>query len=509
MIKSRTNNSIKNTKYAIIGQGVGITLNFISRSVFISVLGTEYLGLNGLFSNILSMLSLAELGIGTAITYSLYEPLAKNDLFKIKALMNLFKNAYRLISIFIFIVGLLLIPFLDYFVEDGYHLNENIILIYLLFLINSSISYLLSYKRTLIIADQKKYLDTINRYTVLTILTLCQIGSLIITKNYLLFLIIQILFSIFENISISIIVNRIYPYIRTKEKVFLDERVKKEIQKNTVAMMAHKIGGILVNGTDNLIISKYLGLFAVGIYSNYLLIFNALNSLISQIFSSITASVGNLNATSDEKKSYEVFEIIYFMNFWIFSICSVCLMAVLNPFISIWIGEQYLLNKFTILILILNFYINGMRNSVNVFKNTYGLFWNDRYKSLIEAALNIIFSIILIQHYGITGVFIGTLISALLTNLWIEPYILFKYGFKLSPIKYFKKYLAYILITFLMAVIINWSVSMIIIDSIIILIFISLFIFIIVNILFFIIFWNDKKLKLLITLIPFLIKKEN
>lgn len=445
--------SIKNLIFAFGGQFLGIIISFIARIVFLKILTTEYLGLNGLFTNILTILSLAELGIGLAMNFSLYKPLAEQNKEKIKSLMYLYKKAYMIIGFVILILGVAISPLLPFFIKEMPNIPENIYLIYILFVVNTGISYFFSYKRALIISDQKRYISTIYRYGFYFVLNVAQIIALILTKNYILFLVLQAIFTLVENICISIKADKMYPYLKEKniEKLAIEE--KREIKKNVFAMVFHKVGAILVNATDNIIISKFLGLVWTGLYANYYFIINALNTVIGQIFSSVIASVGNLGATEDKEKLYDVFKKTFFINFWIFGFCSICLYILFNHFITLWIGEQYLISIGIVLILVIMFYMSGMRTSVVTFKEALGLFWYDRYKPIFEVVINLSVSIILVQKIGLAGVFIGTIVSTLTTVFWIEPLVLYKYGFKGNLLEYFKLYFKYTIITIIVGAI--------------------------------------------------------
>ena len=400
----RTENSIKNLIYAFSGQAIGIIVNLITRFVFIRFLAQEYLGIDGLFTNLLSILSLVELGIGPAMTFSLYKPLAQKDEKKIGALMNLYKNSYNVVGVLIIIIGLAITPLLPMFINQMPNIQE-INVIYILFVLNSGFSYFYAYKRSLIIADQKKYIATFYRYLFFVILNICQIVILMITKNYLLFLVAQILFTVIENIAISKKTQQLYPFLKDYKKGKLEKETKKEISKNIVAMTIHKIGGVVVKSTDNIILSKFVGLTPVAIYSNYYLIINAVNTVLMQVFNSITASVGNLNVTENKKKLTDIFEKIFFVNFWIYSFSSICLYILLNHFINIWIGNNYLFSVSIVTIIVINFYITGMRNTVLTYRDALGLYWQDRYKAIFESIINIVASIIFVKMFGTFGVF--------------------------------------------------------------------------------------------------------
>lgn len=443
----RTNSSIKNLIVAFGGQFAGIIISFIARLVFIRILTKEYLGLNGLFSNILSILSLVELGIGPAMTYSLYKPLAEKNIEKLKSLMRLYKKMYIIIGSVILVLGILLTPFLKYFIDEMPNTKENISYIYILFVVNTAISYFYTYKRSLIISDQKRYLATLYRYGFYLLLNITQIIILIITKNYILFLVAQIIFTFLENFFLSIKADKLYPFLKQKNIKKLEKKETDSIKKNVTAMVAHKVGGVIVNSTDNLFISKFVGIAAVGMYSNYYLITNALTTVIAQVFSSIVASVGNLCVTADKKKQNDIFSKVFFINFWIYGFASICLYVLFNSFIKIWVGSDYLFTMTTVSIIVINFYLTGMRKTVLTFRDAMGLYWYDRFKPALEVILNIVASIILAKFMGVTGIFIGTAISTIFSCFWLEPYILYKYGLKENVRYYFVEYAKYLVLT--------------------------------------------------------------
>lgn len=443
---SRTKNSVRNLSYALIGQVIGFVVSFIARIFFIQILGREYLGLNGLFTNVLTILSLAELGVGEAITYSLYKPLAEKDVKKCTMLMQVYKKVYNIIGLAILIIGFSLTPLLPYIIKnmpDIPYIN----LIYILFVINTAVSYFFSYKRNLIIADQKRYIATFYRYLAHFTFTFLEIVYLLLFKNYIGYLIIMILATLADNIMVSIKANKLYKFLSYKENVPLDKESKASIVKNTKAMMMHKVGGVVVNSTDNILLSMFVSLDSVGLYSNYFFVTNALNSITTHVFNSLTASVGNLFVTSDNKKAYGVFRDVYFLNYFMYSFIAVCLLCLFNPFIDLWVGKDYLFSFEIVLIIVINFYITGMRKSVLTFREASGLFYKDRWKSVFEAIINLVSSIILAIYFGTFGVFLGTLISSVTVCVWIEPLVLYKYGFKVKLREYFKLYFMFLIIT--------------------------------------------------------------
>ncbi len=462
---SRIMNTIRNTVVGFLAQMVVILLNFINRTIFIHYLGAGYLGLSGLFSNILSMLSLAELGIGVAISFSLFQPLKVNDIRKTKALMNFYQLAYRIIGIVILIVGLCLIPFLDYLIKDKPNI-PHFALIYILFLANTVVSYFFTYKRSLLSADQKEYLNSVNRTIFSIIQSIGQFLVLLLTRNYLLYLVVVIICTLGSNIRISYQCDKIYPYLKNnREKLTKNET--KSLMKYVVAQMSHKVGGIVVSGTDNILTTSLVsgGLIIVGLYSNYLLLINTIRSVITMFFTAVTASVGNLNAENDTEKSKEVFNKMFFLNMCFYGITASCIYNLANDFICLWLGKEYLLSTGIVLVIVANYYMSGMRQTCQIYNTTLGLFWNDRFKPWIEAFINLISSIILIRYSGFLGVLLGTLISTITTSFWVEPYILYKHGFKKKVTDYFVRYGQYTVVTLFSTVLSLYVTKMIVVNS--------------------------------------------
>ena len=417
-------------------------MSFLARFFFVRTLGDECLGLNGLLTNVVAVLSLAELGVGEAIIYSLYKPLAVGDTKKVAAIMRLFKKIYTVISIAIAVLGVAIMPVIPH-LANNYSGVYNIYYLYLLFLLNTVVSYLMSYKRNLIIADQKRYIATVYRYLFYSAMCVVQSIILILTKNYSLFLVLQVIFTVLENYMLSKKADKLYPFLKEKNSFSLKEKTRKEISSNTKAMLMHKIGGVVVNSTDNIVISSFVSLVAVGLYSNYLLIINGVHTILSQIFTSMMASVGNLCAIESIEEQKKIFKSIFLVNFWVYSLFSICFLFLVNPFIKIWLGESFLFSDGVVMILFLNMYVTGIRKSALTFREAKGLFVKDKWKAIIESMMNIILSIILAQVYGVFGVFLGTLLSSLFVCVWVEPYILYKYGFKEKVSKYFKTLISY------------------------------------------------------------------
>ena len=436
--------------FALIGQLLTTVISFASRTVFVRVLGKEYLGVAGLFGNILSILTLAEFGIGAAIVYSLYKPLAENNVNKIQALMKLFKKTYTCVGLFILVAGLALTPRLDLFVSDIPNI-PNFELIYVLYVVNNASAYFFSYKGMLINADQKQYLTTTIQHTASFAMNLAQIIILLVTHNYILYLFTMIAFTFARNIAISILADKMYPYLKDKNDAKLEKDEKESIINNVKAMIMHKVGGIVVDSTDNILLSKLVNIAVVGMYSNYCLITHTLSTIYNLLFNALVSSVGNLGVAEDKNKLYDNFKFIDFAGTWIYTFSFVCLLNLLNPFVKVWLGEDYLFSQPMVFVISMNFYLTGMRNSVLTFRSALGLFWYDRYKAFGEAIVNLIVSIVLGIKLGAIGIFIGTAFSTITLCITVEPYITFKYGFNRSAKNYYTQYIKNLIIALVLA----------------------------------------------------------
>lgn len=503
---SRTANSIKNILSGFLGQFVTIILGFINRTVFINCLATEYLGVNGLFTNILSMLSLAELGIGTAIIYALYKPLADKDEKQISKLMNFYSKAYISIGIVIFILGIALMPFLHLIVRNEPNIVESIYVIYFIFLFNTAISYFFSYKSSLIIADQKNYIVSLIGYGVNIFQTIFQIIVLYTTKNFLLYLIVQSICVVINNILISVIADKKYPFIKENKKLKLGKNEVKELISNVKALVVVKISGILVNNTDNIIISYFSGLKTVGLSSNYTLLINIINTVLNQVFSGITASVGNLNAKEDDNVKKNFFDLLNFCNFWLYGFSSICIVLLIDDVIRLWIGDKFILPIEIPIILAVNFYMVGMQSAIATYRSTMGIFRQGRYILFFTAGINLVLSVYLGKKMGLFGILLATAIARLFTNTWMDPYVVYKYGLKSNPLEYLFKYIKYIIILIFVGGITGYLVSLVNF-GIYMSFFVKLCICIFVpNIIFLILFCRTKEFEYLLFKLKYLLK---
>lgn len=428
---------------AFISNAAVAVIGFIAQKVFLSVLGEQYNGVNGLFANIISLLSVAELGLGTAIIYNLYKPIAEDNKEAIKSLMAFYKTSYRKIAIVVAVLGICIIPFLNLIV-GSVDIKENIYVIYLLFLCDTVISYLLIYKQAIINGYQKNYIINIVYLLYVVAFNVTDIVVLLFTRNYYLYLIVKIVCRFIQNYIIKIIADRLYPFINEKADE-LDVGIKKDIYQKVKALIYHKIGSIAILGSDNIIISMLIGITAVGYYTNYRMIIYQVQTFFTQIFNSLTAIVGNLLVAEDTAKNLEVYKKLSFVNFWLSTLSSTCLFVIMDSFISLWIGEQWLLGDEVLLLLVINFYLQTMRNCINIFKEAAGIYYQDRFIPFVELGVNIVASVILAQSFGLAGIFVGTIISNLVLHLFSYPYFvntkLFGQSYSAYYSIFFKKFL--------------------------------------------------------------------
>lgn len=454
----RTKNTIRNVKTGFIVQLVNKLMAFVVRTVFIMSLNSEYLGINGLFTNVLTILSFAELGIGTAIIFNMYKPVAVNDKEKIKSLMKLYKTSYNIIGMVVFILGLLVIPLMDVIIKEKVNIPENINIIYLLFLIDTTSSYFFTYKKSIITAYQKQSIINNIDSVVYLIRSIVSILVLVFTKNYYLYLIIQIVFTVLENIYISNKANKMFPYLKETNVDRLEKEEKKDIFKNVKSLVVYKFGSVIMNGTDNILISSLINVIMVGLVSNYNLIITSIKSILNSALNGVIASIGNLNASDDKVKKEETYFDLTFVYFIIYSFCSIAFIILLNPFIEIWLTSKYVLGFSIALILGFNFFVEGMRQPAYIYRTTLGLFSKAQITPYIGAISNIILSIVLCKYMGLRGIFLATIISQLISYSWIDTFLIYKYEFKKSPKDFFSKYIKYFIV-FIFELFITYLIS--------------------------------------------------
>jgi len=446
MENSRLKNSALNLATGLMGRALTIILNFSVRTIFIHCLNEAYLSVNGLYSNILTVLSLAELGFGSAVIYHMYEPMATHDYQKVAGLLLFFKRAYFAVGAVIVSLGLCVIPFMDVIIKDKPDV-PGLTLYYILFLLNSGLSYCFSaYKGTLFSADQKDYVRTNVRNAASIMQAALQIILLLLLRAYLAYLLVQLAGTIFVNIYVAHLADKRYPEVSSYKKEALSVNEKQQLLKDTGALFLTKIGHVALNGTDNIIVSAVVGVLWVGRLSNYTLICDSVTSVLCQITAAITGSLGNFFATENKQAGYTLFQKIDFLNFWLYGFSFIALVTLLDPFVQLWAGGRFVLGLSISVAIAINFFVAGYMNTLWVFRSTLGLFKQGKFRPILVAVLNIVLSIVLGKLWGVFGVLFATFLSRASINLWYDPIVLHKYGFGVSSKPFFLRYLKRIIL---------------------------------------------------------------
>ena len=429
---SRTSKSLKNTVFGLIGLLSSQIANFVSRSIFIGLLGAEYNGVNGLFSNILSLLNLAELGFATSIAYALYKPLTTGDERTTAALMSYFAKIYRIIAVVVAVAGCCCIPFLQYLIAEdlsdlSFSLNE-LRGYFAMYLASTVCSYLLAYKRTIITADQNNYIVTNVDNICNILLYVFQIILLLIYKNFYAYLAILVAKSFVNNLVLHIIAGKRYPYLKKYRKEKVPNAEKSAIFKNVQAAFMHRIGNVIIYSTTSIIISAFVSLVEAGKYSNYIMVVSGVNSFINIVFTSITASIGNLCVNEDETTQYKVFKKVQYISDFCTVFGLVCFVCLFNPFVEIWVGSEMVLPLSVVIVISLSAALGYLRKAVNTFKDAKGMFRADWFKPLLEAAVGVGLAIGLSYVWGTLGVVLGYLLATVVIAVPIENWVLIKRG---------------------------------------------------------------------------------
>lgn len=425
--KSRVNNAKLNIFIGIFVQVIATILSFVSRKLFVLFLDVEYLGVNGLYTNILSVLSLAELGLGSVVMYSLYKPVAEDNRPLIRSLLQYFRKLYSVIAIVVMAIGVLLIPFLKFIVTSDLPEND-LIVYYLLFLVNSVVSYFVAHKIALLAANQENRIQKLVTLGTTLLLQLIHIGVLLLYPNYMLYVCASIVVTIIGNCALGWITDKRYRYIRDNDDipVVID---KVSIKTNIKSTAVYKFSIVLLNNTQNILISVMVSTLAVGLYSNYLIIVTALQAFLSIVTSSLSNSVGNLNAANNKDRLLSIFRMLVFAYHLISYFCAICMYFVFNDFITIWLGSAYHLDTFAVFAIAFNFYLTNLLTPIWSFREATGQFVKAKYIMTAAALLNIMFAFPLGRFFGVGGILIATSVSKLLTMVWYEPRILFRHIF--------------------------------------------------------------------------------
>lgn len=457
--RSRTEYSLINIFAGLAGYGINTVVGFVCRIIFVRTLSADYLGVSGLFTNILSMLSLAELGISSAITYALYKPLAEGDEKKTASIMQFYRKAYAAIGCFVAVVGLATLPFLNIIITDPPKIKESIYLLYLLYLLNTVVSYFFSYRQAILTASQRQYIVSGYNYIITIVQSVIQIVYLLLTHEYIGYLLIQVAGGVLYNIWVSRKAGKDYPYIKDQNVDPLSKEERQSLFRNIKALTINKVSGVLVNSTDNIAITFFNGISSVGYASNYTLFSTTLDRLVTLLFNGLTGSVGNLNATSDNETRYRFFKALNLANFWLYGWAAIGMAVVSGDLVQWFYGAGYVLPIKIPVILAINFYTIGMLHASYTYKSTLGLFRYGQYILIFTGLINIVLDITLGKRYGVVGIYLATLIARACTNLWYEPYAVYKYGLKKNPLLYFARYLKFSVVLAVAGLLSYWVCS--------------------------------------------------
>lgn len=451
---SKKKNILLNSAFGVIEQLVVYITAFLFRTIFLYVLSKEYLGIAGLFSNILQIFSLAELGIGGVIAYRMYAPVKTHDEDKCAQLLNFYKHIYFIISCIVFLLGLAFFPFISFTIADTSEIpaDVNLNIVYWLFVIQNVISYFCVYWQVLLTADQKNYVLSLGNSIYNVASNVIKILFLLFTKNYTLVLTVGIIANLLYNVILSIYIKAKYKSIVNRNANKLSKSEKRQIFKDTGAMMCHKIGYVVLNSTDSIILSKFIGLSVLGAYSNYQLIASAVDTLLNKLLGNFVSTIGNFSVDASSEQKFDIYKKLFFVNMWLASFCTICFFILINPFIQLWLGSDYLLDFSVSIVISLNIFFNSSGIINSVFINATGLFVKDKLRPLFQAVLNLVISIVLVIKIGIVGVFIGTVASIILTVWWRQGVLLYHNVFKKSVLHYFVYYILWIFCTVAIAV---------------------------------------------------------
>lgn len=440
-LKTRSQYSVLNMFTGVFGQIVTIVLGFVTRTVFIYTLGKSYLGISGLFSNILSVLNLTELGLGTAIVYSLYKPIAENDEEKILAIMTLYKKAYRVIGLFITVAGVCIIPFLPYLTKGKGNII-NVPIVFLLYLSQTVSSYLFfAYRRTLFSANQKQYVISTVSTIIRIIGSILEIVALVLFKNFYVYVALGVVTSIVTNLVLAFFSKKQFAFLNRKPTVKLTKQEISEIKKNVLGTSIYKVCGVVTNSTSNILISALINVDMVGIYSNYILFTSYIQTFLGLAFNGLSASIGNLYVTGTKEHNEFVFKCVNLLNFWLFGFCSIAFYALVDPFIIIWLrSSEYWLSSSTVFLMFVYLALVGLQYSVKNYRNACGLMAKGKYRPIATIIVNLAISILLGKLIGLNGIVLGSIIAHITTLFWYDPILIYREIFKKSPISYFVRY---------------------------------------------------------------------
>lgn len=475
---NRTQHAIKNVEFGILSKILSLVFSFISRTIFIFILGSVYLGVNGLYTEILSLLAFAELGFGSAMSFLMYKPVADNDYDKIVKLLNFYKKVYRIIACVIAALGLCLVPFLEYIVKGADWITIKELRIYfLIYLFNTVIGYFVTYKYTYLNALQQNYIQTNIEVIVTIVSNIAQVFVLLVFRNFLFYLIANSIILLCSRFFISIYLNNKYPILNEKAEIPLTKEEKAPIYKEVKGLVVHQFASAAVHSTDNILISSLTeqGVAAVGLISNYTMLINSVLGFVTVLFNSVTSGFGNMAASDSPANFKKVFQEINFVNFWIYGFCCIAFWVLIPPFITLWIGADKLVDNTAFSLIILNCYLQGQSTAYHNARIAKGNFNKDKGWALAQAIVNLAVSIVCAKQFGLVGIYIGTVASRMVYVIF-RPYSTYEFLFWEKPIEYYKKLIKYFCEVIIAALITKWIVNYILSDVTVISFILAVFI---------------------------------
>lgn len=497
----RTKNAARNITSGIALKLYQLITPFIIRTLMIYFLGMEYVGLNTLFSSILQVLNLAELGVGAAMVYSMYKPIADDNSTMICALMRLYKIYYRVIGLIVLVAGLIIMPFVPKLISGTVPNGINIYTLYLLNLAATVISYwLFAYKNSLLTAHQRT--DIVNNVTMVisTVQYVLQAVVLLIFRNYYLYLIVALASQALLNIVTAYCATKMYPQYQAKGT--LDKKDIRSINQRVKDLFTSKLGSIIVNSADTIVISAFLGLSVLGVYNNYYYILNAVLGFVTVIFTACTAGIGNSLIVDTEEKNLKDLNKLTFITAWIGCFCCSCFLSLYQPFMKLWVGEKYLLSFGCVICFVLYFYIRIINQVLIVYKDAAGIWHEDRFRPLCTALINLFLNLILVNYIGIYGVLLSTVLSTLCVGMPWVIHNIFTVLFKKGQYEYIKNLLGYTIASFLISGSAYWFCTLVSFSNEFITIIVRLFICCVVpNVLYILIFRKNEIFKQSIKLV--------
>lgn len=426
---SRRYNAARNIIWAIINKIIIIIMPFVARTAMIYCLGVEYTGLGSLFTSVLTVLSLAELGFSSAMVFSMYEPVNKGDKTSLCALLKFYRLVYRIIGLVVLIAGIVFMPFLPVFIKGSAPGEINIYVLYVIYLSNTVIGYFLyAYKISLLTAYQRG--DIVSKIGLVSSVGMyvLQISVLVFTQNFYVYALILPLSTVVNNVACNVVSKHLYPDIVCEGR--LDRKVVWDIAKRVSGVFLYKLSSTTRTSFDSIIISTYLGLAVLTQYQNYYMIISSVSGMLAVVINAITASVGDGIVSKPRNENYNNFRLFVFLYMAVATVCAACLLCLLQPFMQIWVGDDLTMASWPAALFVLYFYVQAMGDIVYLYRTAAGLWWQDRIRPVVESVANITLNLIFVHIWGFAGVLFATIITLVVINFWWGAYILFKHYFR-------------------------------------------------------------------------------